>query len=309
MTEINRYIQKLLKGNDLSTEDVARALQIITLGGATPSQASAFLTAFKMKGYTTEELAGAIQFISYKQKIAEFDREALFISAEHDNAEQWIGASLICASLNIPVYLQFQSTADMNLGQVLNLEMKYDSKKIAQCLEENNLTIANEGDHFVFRNIFGFNDELEFLNIFDVALPMSSVVSTMGVVYVSHNDYKLELKAKALSQGHESNALLIGASKKCYRVFDDKLSSFEFFSGKDGIQDSLQEKAAYLKVFLGGGDTAKNESILTVAGHLLFLVKAVESLEDGIKMARSAQESKKLINTLDSLVKITNALD
>ncbi len=56
---LTKYLNQLLEGNDLSGEDMCRAMELIFSGDVLHSQIGAFLAALRMKGESVEELAAA----------------------------------------------------------------------------------------------------------------------------------------------------------------------------------------------------------------------------------------------------------
>ena len=55
---IRDAIEELVAGNSLSTEQAAEAMNEIMSGEATPAQFGAFVTALRLKGETSDEIAG-----------------------------------------------------------------------------------------------------------------------------------------------------------------------------------------------------------------------------------------------------------
>src|SRR5690606_37634522 len=52
-------IAKAINGQDLSFDEAAAAMDVIMDGAATPAQIGSYLTALRMKGETTDEIAGS----------------------------------------------------------------------------------------------------------------------------------------------------------------------------------------------------------------------------------------------------------
>ena len=52
------YLSQAISGQDLSREDARSAMQVIMSGQASEAQIGAFLTAMRMKGETSMEVAG-----------------------------------------------------------------------------------------------------------------------------------------------------------------------------------------------------------------------------------------------------------
>ncbi len=55
------FINKLVEGNDLTSEEAEQAMKTIMSGGATPAQIGSFLTALRMKGETVEEISACAE--------------------------------------------------------------------------------------------------------------------------------------------------------------------------------------------------------------------------------------------------------
>ena len=55
---MKEYINKVIEGKNLTTEEAAAAMDIIMSGEATPAQIGSYLTALRMKGETIEEITG-----------------------------------------------------------------------------------------------------------------------------------------------------------------------------------------------------------------------------------------------------------
>jgi anthranilate phosphoribosyltransferase len=310
MTEINRYIKALLNKENLSADDVSRAMQIMTLGGATPAQSSAFLTALRMKGYTSEELAGAISFSSFKQRLADFKEPAVFISVTSERADAWIGCSLILASLNIPTYLQFQRTEDMHIGQVLNLDMEIDSELSAECLDEVRLCIAYQRKPKLFRNIVPISQELEFLNLFDITCPCASLVQPLAIVYEQQDYTDQKLLINAFHHTACQAAVVIGEDGKALRLMDNKLYEVnDINSFVEPHKIGVGDKAGRLRAFTHNAETLNQNDIIRKAAEVLLIIKAAPTIEDGIRIAAAAVKERSLHTVLDKVVHISNSME
>ncbi|MHC4249356.1 MAG: anthranilate phosphoribosyltransferase [Planctomycetota bacterium] len=61
MPTLKDVLPRVIEGQDLSREDAAAAMDSIMSGGATPAQIGAFLVAMRLKGETTDEIAGCAE--------------------------------------------------------------------------------------------------------------------------------------------------------------------------------------------------------------------------------------------------------
>lgn len=68
---MKQFIQKLVEGENLTSEESEKAMEMIMSGKATPSQLGSFLTALRMKGETAEEIAAFAKAMrKFSQKIS-----------------------------------------------------------------------------------------------------------------------------------------------------------------------------------------------------------------------------------------------
>ena len=57
------YLERLIAGEDLATEEARHAMNLVMTGEATPAQIAGFLTGLRAKGETVDEMAGCVQAI------------------------------------------------------------------------------------------------------------------------------------------------------------------------------------------------------------------------------------------------------
>lgn len=310
MSEINRYIQNLLGRQNLTSDDVARAMQIMTLGGSTPAQSSAFLTAIKMKGYTSEEIAGAISFISLKIRIPNFQKPAVFISATTKHADSWLGAALILSSLNIPTYLQFERTEDMHVGNILNIDLEPNMESVVESLQELGITALFQPRPKIFRNILPISQELEFVNLFDIAYPCSSPIEPLAIVYEQQDHTDPILMINSINHTACHAATVVQQDGKALRLSGQKLYQVEDLNSfVEPHKIGPSEKAARLRAFLHSSETLNEHDIYRKTAEVLLLVNAAASIDDGIRIATQAAKERQLHTILDKLVHISNSMD
>ncbi len=310
MSEINRYIQNLLGRQNLTSEDVARAMQIMTLGGSTPAQSSAFLTAIKMKGYTSEEIAGAINFLSLKIRIPDIKKPTVFISCTTKYVDSWLAAALILSSLNIPTYLRFERTDEIHLGNILNIDLEPNTETIAESLKEAGITVDFQPRPKMFRNIIPINQELEFVNLFDIAYPCSSPVEPLAIVYEQQDHTDPILLVNSINHTSCHAATMVQKDGKALRLSGQKLYQVEDLNSfVEPHKIGPAEKAARLRAFLHGTETLNEHDIYRKAAEVLLLTNAAQTIEDGIRIAAQASKERHLDTTLDKLVHISNSMD
>ncbi|RQD77635.1 MAG: anthranilate phosphoribosyltransferase, partial [Candidatus Syntrophonatronum acetioxidans] len=66
LADVKSYIDRVVKGKDLSIEESRKIMDLIMSGGATEAQIASFLTALRMKGETVEEITGCARVMREK---------------------------------------------------------------------------------------------------------------------------------------------------------------------------------------------------------------------------------------------------
>ncbi len=66
LADVKSYIDRVVKGEDLSIEESRGVMDLIMTGGATEAQIASFLTALRMKGETVEEITGCARVMREK---------------------------------------------------------------------------------------------------------------------------------------------------------------------------------------------------------------------------------------------------
>jgi hypothetical protein len=166
MSEFHRYLKVLVESGSLSREDTARATQIIMLGGATPAQIAAMLTAIKMRGETLDEISGCIKFLD-THKNYHYHQEVIYISA-NKRLEEMIMIGLLLAEKGQKVFIQVPRSRDLNVAQKLGINCELDEKQIINTLNKCNICFAYPNRLTPFRQIIPLRQELGFNMLFDL---------------------------------------------------------------------------------------------------------------------------------------------
>ena len=85
---IKEMIKKVVKGNDLSEEEMISVMNEIMEGKTTDAQIGAFLTALRMKGETIEEITGAAKVMRAKATPINVWGDKVSIDRDEINVDQ-----------------------------------------------------------------------------------------------------------------------------------------------------------------------------------------------------------------------------
>jgi anthranilate phosphoribosyltransferase len=85
---IKEAIAKVVKGNDLTEQEMEVAMEEVMTGKTTPAQIGSFITALRIKGETVDEIVGAAKAMRAKAKRIHFNNHAVNIDRDEINIEE-----------------------------------------------------------------------------------------------------------------------------------------------------------------------------------------------------------------------------
>lgn len=332
-------LNKLIQKQDLTQEETQNVFQDLMSGLLSPVQITSFLTALASKGETVAEIAGAAQIMRQKSNqiqpnVAKLidtcgtggDKSGTF------NISTTVAFVVAAAGLNVAKHGNRSITSKAGSSDVLEaLGVKIDltPEKVKKCIEE-------VGIGFMFAPLFHpamkfampIRQELKIKTIFNLLGPLTNpanahyqllgvyhpdltekfanVLKSLGVekALVVHGDGLDELTLLGVSQISELNAGVV----KTYQIqpADLGLSQCTLADLQGG---DAQKNAEITRLILSGQDLGpKKEIVLLNAGAAFFAGNLVDSIQDGIELAKQMIESGKAIQKLEQLVEISNKL-
>lgn len=168
--EIINLIHNLIAGKKPSNKELERAMQIISRGGATPSQISAFFTAMLMNKSSKENIAKLIRYIENKNLINNkiFHTDSIYIYSSDVFPFTFLLA-IILSELNNETVVRFKSnipdqnhitkTLKMNLDINIDLELKM--------LENYKVSFSKNSYEPLLKNLIFLNRELKFTGLIE----------------------------------------------------------------------------------------------------------------------------------------------
>lgn len=286
-----------------------RAMQIISLGGATPAQVSAFFTAYKMKGFTPTELAGAAECIRLKNKPLDYNQKGLYLTLKPEHLDIWFPAALICSSINIPVYICTYRAEELNIIQHLGLNLDVERDIAIDCLKYCKICVSFPMNNQIQRNVHPTLEEIEFDNFFDYATALAHPISPLALVFEAEHKllevYEDALKINgieaALIMTEEDYVMLLNHDMKSLKGKLD-LSNHEY-------KESVIEKMSQIRAFCGAHDTKHKDAILARTAILLLLAKAAHDFKSAYQLATETFLQGKAAALIEKLALLTNELD
>ncbi|MCI8495184.1 MAG: anthranilate phosphoribosyltransferase [Lachnospiraceae bacterium] len=335
---MQRAIQKVVDGQNLTEEEARRVMNLMLSGEATQAQLGAFLTAMRMKGETLEELTGFATVLKEK---------AQHIKPRTDNYVDLVGtggdrtftfnvsttSAFVAAGAGLPIAKHGNRSISSKSGagdvlEALGVNITAEPDVVTKCVEE-------AGLGFMFAP--SFNKSMKYVgqarkdmgirSVFNILGPLANPSDAKCMVVGVYDPSLTQLLANAMSHlGIERGFVVSGEDDMdeftltgsttvseikdgrvdTYQVSPEQFglhrASLEELQGGDGEQNA-QITTGILKGEIQG---AKREIVLLNAGATLYAGGLAENIEDGIRLAADSINSGRAFGVLERLVELSN---
>lgn len=329
-------LDALYAGRSLSQSTSYETFTEVLAGNVDSVTLTALLVALKIKGETSEEIAGAAS--AMRDQAQAFERPEYDFSDlvgtggdGHNTINISSAASVVAASCGIKVAkhgnrsVSSQSgSSDLFSGFGLNLSM---SPKVARrCLDEANFCfLAAPQYHLGMKYVMPVRGELKTRTIFNVLGPLANPARPSFGIYGVYTPDLLEPYAQTLKNMGQENALVVhGAgldeialhdATQAIHVKGDTLHPVELSPQVFGISEqpldaikgaSPEHNVNVIKqVFAGKGDTAHTHAIAINAATLYHLHHPDTALSGCFNIVMDAIEQGKPLETIQKAVEIS----
>jgi anthranilate phosphoribosyltransferase len=332
-------LQRLAEGRDLTREEAARALHQIVEGSAGEAQAAAFLMALRVKGETSEEIAGLLETMRGLAIPVETSGRDVLVDIVGTGGDR-LGtfnisttAALVVAGAGVKVAKHGNRAASSLCGsadllEALGVRVDLTPAEVAACLERVGMGFMMAPLHHpAMGRVAAVRRALGVRTVFNFLGPLTNPAGVRRqLVGVGAADY-LEVLAGALARVGCEHALLVHGAEGM-----DELSVagpsmvVEVRDGEVGAPYRLDPEECGLRVHdlaaLLGGDPTENaaitrrvlagvggaprDAVLLNAAAALYVAGVAPSILEGVEVAAESIDSGLAARLLDQLVSVTN---
>lgn len=332
---IREAIDIVVSGHSLNREQATGVMQEIMEGEATPAQLGAFLTGLRLKGESSEEIAGMAAVMREKALRVETDGPLLDVVGTGGDGKNTFNistaAAFVAAACGVKVAKHGNRAASSSCGtadvlEALGVKIELTPEGVAQCIERAGMGFMfAPAFHPSMRYAAPVRREIGIRTVFNILGPLTNPARAqcmlLGVAYEQLG----ALMAEALSLLDIRHALVVhgedgvdeislsGASF-VWEVQDSAVKSWTINVADTGlaradIEDvkggSAEENAATMRrLFQGEGGSIRDAVLLNSGGALVASDKAA-SLADGIQMAAKAMDSGAALERVEALVEVS----
>lgn len=331
---IRDQIIQVVRGNDLSQEQAASAMEEIMTGVATPAQIAAFLTALHLKGETEAEIAGMAEVMREKSTHVHHDGPLLDTCGTGGDASGTFNistvASFVAAGAGATVAKHGNRAASSACGsadllEALGVNIELDAEGVARCLRQAGIGFMfAQKFHPAMRfagpvrreigirtafNILGpltnpARARHQVLGVPDAAIAekMASALTRLGSVHalVVHGDGGLD--ELALSGPNLVFEVRAGQAPRRSELSAAELG-FEAAPKQSVLGGGVDENVATARAILSGEERGpKRDIVLLNAAAALVAADRAADLREGLAQARESLASGRASQRLDQMV-------
>lgn len=334
---IREAILKVSRKIDLTYDEAYQTMDEIMSGEASEVQMSSYLTAMSMKGETIDEITASAEAMRNHCVRILNDVEALEIVGTGGDGSNTFNisttSSIVISAAGIPVAKHGNRSASSKCGaadvlEELGVDIHISPEKSIQCLKQNNICfLFAQNYHIAMKYVASVRKELAIRTIFNILGPLTNPAGATMQVLGVYDKELVEPLAKVLNNLGVKSALSvygvdgmdeISASDKTFvcEIKDGETKSYEIDPGDFGFEKCLKEdlvggdpkeNAQITLDILKGQKGPKRNAVVLNSAAGLYVAGAVESINEGVKLAEEIIDSGKALKQLEKFIEFTNS--
>lgn len=331
-------IQKLVEGKNLCENEIMDAMNCIMEGNATEAQIGSFITALRIKGETIEEITGCAKVMREKATriVPNVDYFIDIVGTGGDGTNTFnisTAAAFVACGGGITVAKHGNRSVSSKSGaadvlEALGINIALTPLEVKECIEKIGIGFMFAPTfHKSMKHAAGPRRELGIRTIFNILGPLTNPANAKGqVLGVFDGKLTNPLANVLLNLGLERAMVLHGmdgmdeisttSSTMVSEVRDGKIINYEIIPENFGIERvsksdlygaNAQENSEIIESIFNGEKGPKRDIVLINAAAALYVGKIVDSIEDGMSLAKQVIDSGKAMEKLNSLRKFSTS--
>lgn len=337
MDTFKPFLAKVATGVSLTSAEARDAFDTILSGEVTPAQAAGFLMALRVRGETTDEIAGAVAALRSRAVRVSAPPGAIdIVGTGGDNSGSYnvsTLASIIVASCGVAVAKHGNRAASSKSGTAdvltaLGVKVGIEPSGVERCIREAGIGFMfAPAHHASMRHVAPVRTELGTRTIFNLIGPLSNPAGvTRQLLGAFAESWLMPMVEVLRSLGSERVWAVHGSDgldeitttgpTHVVALENGGIRSFSISPVDVGLAVSRPDdlrggsadvNAAALTAVLDGARNAYRDIAVFNAGASLVVAQAAQSLQDGVARAQAQLDSGAAKGTLAKLVEASNA--
>lgn len=335
---IREALSRVVERVDLSEQEAAEAMQDIVGGNATPAQIGAFAVALRMKGETTEEMAGLARVMREAALLVETDGAVLDTAGTGgDGAGTFnisTAAAIVAAAAGARIAKHHNRAISSKCGsadllEALGVVCDLPPQAAAACIRETGIGfLFAPGYHPAMASAAGPRREIGVRTVFNVLGPltnparaqhqllgvpvaalgpkMAEVLRRLGTVHslvVTGDDGLDEITLTTTTQVHE----VAGGQVRGWTI-DPHTHGFALVPSTALAGGDAEHNARIARSVLGGEPGPYRDVVVLNAAAALLAADRAGSLEEGVALAKRAIDEGAAARKLEEVAAVSQRL-
>jgi len=335
---IKEAIATLVTGRSLSLDQAESAMTEIMNGDVTPAQFGAFVTALRIKGETSEEIAGMAKVMRAKAIQVHADGAVVdTCGTGGDNASTFnisTAAAFVAAGAGLKVAKHGNRAASSQCGsadvlEALGVKIELNAQQVERCLKDVGIGFMYAPSfHPAMKYAGPPRREIGIRTVFNILGPLTNPAhahaQVLGVAEASLTE-KMAVVLRTLGCRHALvvhgedglDEITITGKTQVREVEGDRIKMYsvspeDFGFSRTSLEDikgsTPSENAALVRRILAGAVGPQRDVVLMNAGAAIVAGDKARSLPEGAKLAAEAIDSGRALDKLERLIKLSQSL-
>jgi anthranilate phosphoribosyltransferase len=335
---LKRFIAEVVEGKDLNEEEASQAMGHIMEGEALPTQIASFLTALRMKGETSPEIAGfarAMQAKAVRIRAKEGECVVDTCGTGGDGCGTFnisTAVAFVAAGGGLTVAKHGNRSVSSRSGsadvlEALGVNIALPPEKAEACLRQNRLAfLFAPSFHPAMKHALAPRKEIGIRTAFNLLGPvMNPAGATVHLLGIYCEDLT-RLVAEVLRSLGSKAAFVVHGADRCDEISitgkttvcqlkDGAITSYQVEpedaglkrASLESIRGGTPEKNAGILLQILKGEPGPPRDVVLLNGAAVFVASGKASnLKEGIEMAREAIDSGKAMEKLEGLIEFSH---
>jgi len=339
MLDLTDLLNKLVTGVDLSHDEMIALMQSIMSGQASDAQIGSALTALRIKGETVEEIAAAAEVMRSLSLKVMVDNDQLVDTCGTGGSgiskfNVSTASALVLAAAGAKVAKHGNRAASGVSGsadvlEAAGLPLDLNPEQVARSIEQVGVGFLFAVNHHgAMKHAIGPRRELRFRTIFNLLGPLTNPAGAKRQVLGVFDRKWIQPMAEVLIKLGVDRALVVhardGLDELSVAAMSDvvevrqgecvaySIDPVAFGCGPHSLDDlavnNAKESLAMIEAAFSGQHVAAENMIALNAGAALFVSERVNSMEDGVALARDMMRSGQASSKLGELISFCQSM-
>ena len=335
--DIREAIDALVSGRSLTMQQSAAVMRQIMQGEATPAQLGSFLTALRLKGEATEEIAGmATVMREFSLKVRVNGTVVDSVGTGGDGSDSFnisTAAALVAAGAGVRIAKHGNRAASGSCGaadvlEALGVRIELPPEGVERCINEGGIGFMfAQAFHPSMRHAGPVRREIGIRTVFNILGPLTNPAAAqrqlIGVAFPQLGEKMAEVmrllgseRTLVVHGTGDLDEIALDGNTTVWELNDGQVETWTFHPDDTGLGrwnvndlrggDPEANASTMRRLLSGEGGPIRDAVLLNTAGVLL-AAGITPSIPDGIQTAAQAIDSGAARHRLDALIELSNA--